>query len=85
MMTDEEVLEAALTATVWFEDRRERLERYVAEEVALVWLATSEIEGILRGFDELERAGALSVEQRVLQDDLVDILAGAEDDDAERA
>ena len=44
----------------------------------------SEIEGILRGFDVLEAAGALTVEQRVLQEDLIDLLAGGEAAEVER-
>jgi hypothetical protein len=36
----------------------------------------SEIESILRGFDVLEAAGALSAEERVLQEDLIDLLSG---------
>jgi hypothetical protein len=75
-MTDREVLEAARVAGEWLFDRRERLERHDRESVALVWLAVSEIQGILRGFDVLEAAGALSLEERVLQEDLIDLLAG---------
>jgi hypothetical protein len=46
---------------------RNVLEKHDQEDIALVWLAVSEIEGILRGFDVLGAAGALTVEQRVLQ------------------
>jgi hypothetical protein len=35
-------------------------------------------EGVPAGFDALEVAGALTVEQRVLQEDLIDLLAGGE-------
>jgi hypothetical protein len=64
--------------------RRERLEKHDQEGIALVWLAVSDIEGTLRGFDVLEAAGALTVEQRVLQEDLIDLLAGGEAAEVER-
>lgn len=60
-MTDQH---AARIAGAWLEERRKRLEKHDQEGIALVWLAVSEIEGILRGFDVLEAAGALTVEQR---------------------
>lgn len=83
-MTDQDVLEAARVAGAWLEDRRERLEKHDQEDIALVWLAVSEIEGILRGFDVLEAAGAVTVEQRMLQEDLIDLLAGGEAAGVER-
>jgi hypothetical protein len=75
-MTEQEVLEAARIAGEWLFDRRERLEKHDREGIALVWLALSEIEGILHGFDVLEAAGALTPEERVLQGDLLDLLSG---------
>jgi hypothetical protein len=83
-MTDQDVLEAAQVPGAWLEHRRERLEKHDREDIALVWLAVSEIEGILRGFDVLEAAGALTVEQRLLQEDLIDLLAGDEAAEVER-
>jgi hypothetical protein len=35
----------------------------------------SEIESILRGFDVLDVAGALTVEERVLQEDLIGLIS----------
>jgi hypothetical protein len=75
-MTDEEVLELARTAGEWLFDRRERLEKRDREGIAFLWLHVSEIESILRGFDVLEAAGALTVEERVLQEDLIDLVSG---------
>lgn len=43
------------------------MEKHDQKGIALVWLAMREIEGMLRGFDVLEAARALMVEQRVLQ------------------
>jgi hypothetical protein len=73
---DEEVLELARTAGEWLFDRRKRLEKHDREGIAFLWLHVSEIESILRGFDVLEAAGALSVEERVLQEDLIDLISG---------
>jgi hypothetical protein len=82
-MTDQDALEAPRAAAAWLQDRRERLERYEQEDTALVWLTTSEIEGILRSFDVLDAAGALTVEQRVLQEDLIELLASGDDGESE--
>jgi hypothetical protein len=75
-MTDEEVLELARTAGEWLFDRRERLEKRDREGIAFLWLHVSEIESILRGFDVLEVAGSLTLEERVLQEDLIDLISG---------
>jgi hypothetical protein len=57
-------------------DRRERLEKHDREGIAFVWLGLSEIESILRAFDVLDAAGALTLEERVLQEDLIDLISG---------
>ena len=41
-----------------------------------LWLPLSEIESILRGFDVLDAAGALTGEERVLQEDLIGLISG---------
>jgi hypothetical protein len=74
-MNDDDVLELARVAGQWLFDRRERLEKHDREGVALLWLHVSEIESILRGFDVLEAAGALTVEERVLQEDLIGLVS----------
>lgn len=75
-MRDEEVLELARVAGEWLFDRRERLEKHDREGIAFLWLHVSEIASILRGFDVLEAAGALTVEERVFQEDLIDLISG---------
>ena len=74
-MTEKEVLELARVPGEWLFDGRERLETHDREGIASLWLPLSEIESILRGFD-LDAAGALTVEERVLQDDLIGLISG---------
>jgi hypothetical protein len=75
-VTEKEVLELARVPGEWLFDRRERLETHDREGIASLWLPLSEIESILRGFDLLDAAGALTVEGRVLQDDLIGLISG---------
>jgi hypothetical protein len=42
----------------------------------------SELQGILHGFDVLDAAGALTAEQGVLQDEPIELVLPASDDDA---
>lgn len=75
-MNDEEILEAARIAGEWLCDRRERLEMNDNEPTALLWLAVREIEAILFGFEALAAAGLLTLEDRVLRDDLSELVDG---------
>jgi hypothetical protein len=59
----------------WLFNGRERLETHDREGIASPWLRLSEIESILRGFD-LDAAGALTVEERGLQGDLIGLISG---------
>ncbi|MGH2991800.1 MAG: hypothetical protein ACRDMA_18445 [Solirubrobacterales bacterium] len=65
-MKEPEVLELVRVAGEWLFDRRERLEKHDREGIAFVWLDLSEIESILRAFDVLDAAGALTLDERVL-------------------
>jgi hypothetical protein len=57
-------------------DRRERLEKDDREGIAFLWLHVSEVVSILRGFDVLDTAGAPTIEERVLQEDLIHLISG---------
>ncbi|MGH3031461.1 MAG: hypothetical protein ACRDNE_12015 [Gaiellaceae bacterium] len=73
-MNQHDVLASARLAAEWFFDRRERLELHENEPIALLWLAVREIEAILDGFHALETLGLLTVENRVLRDDLSEVI-----------
>lgn len=73
-MDEHDVLETARLAAGWFFDRRERLEMRENEPIAFLWLAVSEIEAILNGFRALEALGFLTLEERVLRDDLSELV-----------
>jgi hypothetical protein len=76
-MNEHDILESARIAAEWCFDRRERLELHENEPLALLWLAISEIEAILDGFHALETLGLLTVENRVLRDDLSELIDDA--------
>lgn len=76
-VNDEEILETARLAGKWYLDRRERLEAYGNEPIALLWLAVGEIEAIIDGFQALDAAGLLTLEDRVLRDDLAELIDGS--------
>ena len=57
-------------------DRRERLEKHEHESFTLLWLSVSEIETIIDNFDALEVVHGLTVDERVLRDDLIDWIGG---------
>lgn len=75
-MTDQDLLTCAVQAGEWFFDRRERLEKYEQELTTLLWLSVSEIEAIIDGFDALEEVHGLTLDGRVLRDDLIDWIRG---------
>lgn len=75
-MTDQDLLTCAVQAGEWFFDRRERLEKYEQELTTLLWLSVSEIEAIIDGFDALDEVQGLTLDERVLREDLIDWITG---------
>jgi hypothetical protein len=75
-MNPHEVLDTARLAGEWFFDRRERLELHDNERIALLWLAVREIQALVDGLHALDDIGLLTVEDRVLRDDLTDLIDG---------
>ena len=71
-MNEQDILDSATQAAEWLFDRRERLEKHEQELTALLWLSVSEIEAIIDGFDALEEVHGLTLDERVLRDDLID-------------
>jgi hypothetical protein len=76
-VNDQDLLTCAVRAGEWFFDRRERLEKHEQELTTLVWLSVSEIEAIIDGFDALEDVQGLTLDERVLRDDLIDWIGGS--------
>jgi hypothetical protein len=76
-MNDRDILNSATQAAEWLFDRRERLEKHDVELLTLLWLSVSEIETIIDGFDALEIVHGLTLDERVLRDDLVDWIGGS--------
>ena len=76
-MTHQDILDTAAQAAEWLFDRRERLEKHEEELMTLVWLSVSEIETITDSFDALEAVHGLTVDERVLRDDLIDWIGGS--------
>jgi hypothetical protein len=76
-MTHQDILETAAQAAEWLFDRRERLEKHEEELMTLLWLSVSEVEAIIDSFDALEAGYGLTVDERVLRDDLIDWLGGS--------
>ena len=75
-MNDQDILACAEQAAEWLFDRRERLEKHEHEPATLLWLSVSEIEAIIDSFDALEAGHGLTLDQRVLRDDLIDWIGG---------
>jgi hypothetical protein len=50
-VNDQDILSCATRAAEWLFDRRERLEKHEEEPLTLLWLAVSEIDGIIGCFD----------------------------------
>jgi hypothetical protein len=75
-MNDQDILTCATQAAEWLFDRRERLEQHEHERATLLWLSVSEIEAIIDSFDALEAVHGLTVDERVLRDDLIDWIGG---------
>jgi hypothetical protein len=76
-VNDQDILTCAEQAAVWLFDRRERLEKHDLEPLTLLWLSVSEIEAIIDRFDALEAVHGLTVDERVLRDDLIDWIWGS--------
>ena len=75
-MNEQDILNSATQAAEWLFDRRERLENHEQEPATLLWLSVSEIDAIIGCFDALEAAHGLTVDERVLRDDLIDWIGG---------
>ena len=75
-VNDQDILTCAARAGAWLLDRRERLERHEHESTALLWLSVSEIEAIIDNFSVLEAMHGLTVDERVLRDDLIEWIGG---------
>jgi hypothetical protein len=75
-VNEQDIINSATQAAEWLFDRRERLENHDEEPLTLLWLSVSEIETIIDGFDALEAAHGLTVDERVLRDDLIDWIGG---------
>ena len=76
-MNDQDILTCAAQAGAWLLDRRERLEKHEHESTALLWLSVSEIAAIIDSFDALEALHGLTLDERVLRDDLIDWIEGS--------
>jgi len=76
-VNDQDILNCATEAAEWLFDRRERLENHEEEPATLLWLSVSEIEAIIDSFDALEAGHGLTLDERVLRDDLVDWIGGS--------
>ena len=76
-MNDQDILNCATEAAEWLFDRRERLENHEEEPATLLWLSVSEIDAIIGCFDALEIVHGLTIDERVLRDDLVDWIGGS--------
>jgi hypothetical protein len=76
-MNDRDILNCATQAAEWLVDRQERLEKHEGELLTLLWLSVSEIETIIDSFDALEAMHGLTLDERVLRDDLIDWIGGS--------
>jgi hypothetical protein len=71
-VNEQDILNSATQAAEWLFDRRERLEKHEVELLTLLWLSVDEIETIIDSFDVLQAVRGLTVDERVLRDDLID-------------
>jgi hypothetical protein len=71
-VNDQDILTCAEQPGEWLLDRRERLEQHEHEDTTLLWLSVSEIETIIDSLAALEAAHGLTLDERVLRDDLID-------------
>ena len=71
-MNQQDIINSAAQAAEWLFDRRERLENHDEEPLTLLLLSVREVDTIIDSFDALEAVHGLTVDERVLRDDLVD-------------
>jgi hypothetical protein len=76
-VNEQDILNSATQSAECLFDRRERLEKYGEEGLTLLWLSVDEIEAIIGSFDALEVVHGLTVDERVLRDDLIDWIGGS--------
>jgi hypothetical protein len=76
-VNEQDILNSATQAAEWLFDRRERLENYDEEPLTLLLLSVREVDTIIDSFDALEAVHGLTVDERVLRDDLVDWIGGS--------
>jgi hypothetical protein len=77
-LNNQDILNSATQAAEWLFDRRERLEKHEEEPLTLLWLSVGEIEAIIDSFDSLEKVHGLTLDERVLRDDLIDWIGGSD-------
>jgi hypothetical protein len=77
-VNERDILDSATQAAEWLFDRRERLEKHEEEPLTLLWLSVREVDAIIDSFDALEAAHGLTVDERVLRDDLIDWIGGSD-------
>jgi hypothetical protein len=75
-VNEQDILNSATQAAEWLFDRRERLEKHEVELLTLLWLSVDEIETIIDSFDVLQAVRGLTLDERVLRDDLIDWIEG---------
>ena len=76
-MNEQDIISSATQAAEWLFDRRERLENHDEEPLTLLLLSVREVDTIIDSFDALEAVHGLTVDERVLRDDLVDWIGGS--------
>jgi hypothetical protein len=76
-MNDQDILTLATQSAEWLFDRRQRLEQHEEEPFTLLWLSVGQIDAIIGCFYALEIAHGLTVDERVLRNDLIDWIGGS--------
>jgi hypothetical protein len=76
-VNEQDIVNSATQAAEWLFDRRERLENHDEEPLTLLLLSVREVHTIIDSFDALEAEHGLTVDERVLRDDLVDWIGGS--------
>jgi len=76
-VNEQDIISSATQAAEWLFDRRERLENHDEEPLTLLLLSVREVDTIIDSFDALEAVHGLTVDERVLRDDLVDWIGGS--------
>jgi hypothetical protein len=76
-VNEQNTINSATQAAEWLFDRRERLENHDEEPLTLLLLSVREVDTIIDSLDALEAAHGLTVDERVLRDNLVDWIGGS--------